>query len=99
MVKIIRGVKRAEPGRAEPSGKYQHTSAATVSLRKHSGAQQSAAGTTIKKSHMANMHVCVYDTQLISLTPGRSCVLLSRVESYRSSFMWPVKPTPDKACT
>ena len=34
IVKIIRGVKRADPGRAEPSKKYQHTVAATAaSLR------------------------------------------------------------------
>ena len=40
IVKIIRGVKRAEPGRAEPSEKYQYTAAAAASLRERSRAQQ-----------------------------------------------------------
>ena len=39
IVKIARGVNRAEPGRAEPSEK-KYTAAAAASLREHSRAQQ-----------------------------------------------------------
>ena len=45
IVKIIRGVKRAEPGRAEPSEKYQYTAAAAASLRERSRAQQAQTKT------------------------------------------------------